>query len=271
MKNMTGISKSVKKDGTIYYRASLTYKGKHISLGSSTSAETAHQMYKDGTDILEKNLHIADYSSKSALPFDKWISLINMRDNKVYLKNPIYMHASFFSYYLSPSVELKFDIDDLFFYSEHRIQERGGHLFCENYGTQVSLRSRYGIHPFSVKGRDYRFLNGDDTDFRYENIEVINHYMGVEKIRVRYQTRWQASINVRGVMRLGVYETEEEAAIAFNKALDMLESIGQKKTGLMPNYIDNMPGSKYADIYTELELSERFTSYIDEVKGQEKS
>ncbi len=263
---MTGISKSVKKDGTIYYRASLTYNRKHISLGSSESPEIAHEMYKVGMSILNDSLHIADYTPSSALPFSKWISLINLRENKVYLKNPIYMHANFFSYYLSPSVVLKFDIDDLFFYSEHRIQERGGHLFCENYGTQVSIRSRYGIHPFSVLGRDYRFRNGDNTDFRYENIEVINRYMGVEKVRIRYQTKWQASVNVRGVMRLGVYDSEEEAAVAFNKALDMLESIGQKKTGLTPNYVEDLPASKYADIYTDLTLSDRFLSYIEEFR-----
>ncbi len=262
MEKLAGISKAVKKDGTEYYRASLTYNCRHISLGSSTSAETAHRMYLDGMAILNNSLHIADYSSSSALPFSKWITLINLRDNKVYLKNPIYLHAKFFSYFLSPSTELKFDIDDLFFYSEHRIQERGGRLFCENYGTQVSLRSRYGIHPFSVEGRDYRFRNGDNTDFRYENIEVINPYMGVEKIRVRYQTRYQASINTRGLIKLGIYESEEEAAIAFNKALDMLESIGEKKDGLMPNYLENVSARDYADIYTELTLSDRFLAYI---------
>ena len=29
-----GIFRAVKKDGTVYYRASLTYRGKHIRLGT---------------------------------------------------------------------------------------------------------------------------------------------------------------------------------------------------------------------------------------------
>ena len=41
-----GIFRAVKKDGTVYYRASLTYRGKHISLGSYRDAGQAHSSVK---------------------------------------------------------------------------------------------------------------------------------------------------------------------------------------------------------------------------------
>ena len=34
MASLPGVYKTNKKDGTLYYRASINYKGKHISLGS---------------------------------------------------------------------------------------------------------------------------------------------------------------------------------------------------------------------------------------------
>ena len=40
-----GVFRAVKKDGTVYYRASLTRHGKHISLGSYAVAEDAHKAY----------------------------------------------------------------------------------------------------------------------------------------------------------------------------------------------------------------------------------
>ena len=38
----TGVYQTSKKDGSLYYRASLTYHAKHISLGSSSDAAIAH-------------------------------------------------------------------------------------------------------------------------------------------------------------------------------------------------------------------------------------
>ena len=47
-----GIFRAVKKDGTVYYRASLTYRGKHISLGSYRDAAQAHSAYEEGIRLL---------------------------------------------------------------------------------------------------------------------------------------------------------------------------------------------------------------------------
>ena len=40
-----GVFRAGKKDGTVYYRASLTKNGKHISLGSFPDALQAHRAY----------------------------------------------------------------------------------------------------------------------------------------------------------------------------------------------------------------------------------
>lgn len=261
---MIGVYKTKKLDGSTYYRASITFKNKHISLGSSPSERTAFEMYKTASDLLYSTLTIEDYNDSSVLSFSMWVVLINFRDNGVYFKNPIYLKKMFFLYYLNKDIILKFDTDDLFYYSQHRIQARGGHLFCENYGTQVSLGSRYGIRPFAVKSRDYRFINGDDTDYRYRNIEIINQYYGVEKVTRRIPPVYKARITVRSIFSLGTYETEEEAAIAVNKAIDMLAKTSLRKKSRVPNYIDTLPASKYADIYSSIQLPERFMKLIND-------
>ena len=256
---LKGVSRAKDQAGRVYFRSGITYHAKHISLGSSYDAFEAHSMYLEAARILKSALAIEDYDPLSPLKFDKWVCLINFRENQVYFKNPIYLRSKkYFSYYLSPDLELKFDYDDLFFYSEHRIQVRGGHFFCENFGTQLSLRSRYGIRPFAVVDRDFRFVNKDDTDYRYENIEIINRYNGVERKQARFGYVYKAKIHVNGDFVLGTYATEEEAAIAYNKALDLLRSRGLKKDAGLKNYIEDMSGKEYADIYENIKLSLNF-------------
>ena len=178
---LSGVYPTQKKDGTPYYRAGIHYKNKHISLGSystETDANTAYleagRLLKDSSLSLENLLY-----TPMTLSFEKLIVLLNFRDNGMYIKTPIYLRQNYFSYYLSRKEELKFDIDDLFFYSQHKIMKRGGHLFVSEYGMQTSLLSRYGIKSHGVPGRDYTFANGDSTDLRYSNIIVINPYYGV--------------------------------------------------------------------------------------------
>ena len=163
---LKGVFPATKKDGTIYYRTSINYSGKHISLGSFASEEMAHLAYKEASQTLSDAVITIDnvYSHKNILPHEKIIILLNFRDNGLYFKNPIYLRKGYFSYFLSEHEELKFDIDDLFYYSSHKIQKRQGHLFVSDYGMQYSILSRYGIRPYAVAGRDYQFVNGDSYD-----------------------------------------------------------------------------------------------------------
>lgn len=113
---LKGVFPATKKDGTIYYRTSINYSGKHISLGSFASEEMAHLAYKEASQTLSDAVITIDnvYSHKNILPHEKIIILLNFRDNGLYFKNPIYLRKGYFSYFLSEHEELKFDIDDLF-------------------------------------------------------------------------------------------------------------------------------------------------------------
>lgn len=259
--SLKGVYETQKKDGSVYYRASFTYKGKHISLGSFDNEVKANQAYAEaGRLIGGRDITIDNYAPDSALPFEKWVVIINFRDNGLYFSTPIYARPKFFYYYLSPSLVLKFDIDDLFYYSSHKIMKRNGHLFVADYGMQVSILSRYDIKSFAVAGRDYVFLNGDDTDFRRQNIKIINRYNGVYAITAKGRTKYKAKINVPGYYIIGVYKSELEAAVAYNKAVDILKRNGVKKN-YTPNYIDGLSPSAYADIYSKLKISDKIENY----------
>ena len=257
MERLPGVYSAQKKDGEIYFRSSITFNRKHISLGSFPSADLAHQAYVEASAILSSDsVTIPDYSETSILSFDKWVCLINFRDNRVYFKNPIYLRSNYFYYYLSLYEELKFDIDDLFFYSSHKIMRRKGHLFVSDYGMQLSIASRYGIKNYSVNEIDYRFINGDYLDYRYENIEIINRYYGVRKIKKNGKDLYKVKIHISGDYVVGLYEDETEAAIAYNKAVDMLSRTSYEKN-YPQNYIENLSGSAYASLYTKIKISDK--------------
>jgi len=258
---LDGVCPSTKKDGTPYFRASLTHKRKHISLGSYETPEAAHAAYLEGQRLLnDTGISLMHYQSDAALSFEKWVCLINFRDNGLYLGKPIYVRQKFFYYYLSPTHILKFDMDDLFYYSSHKIMCRGNHYFVADYGMQVNLVSRYGIKNYAVEGRDFRFINGDSTDFRRENLEILNTYHGVRRENKNGQYIYTVRIHIYGNNLVGRYTSEEEAAIAYNKAIDILRKNGINKN-YTPNYIEGMSPSRYADIYTRLEISPRIVNY----------
>ena len=160
----TGVYEAEKKDGTRYYRANIHYHAKHISLGSFATFDEANAVYSQARTLLSdpKATLPEAFSHYPGLPFEKLVILLNFRDNGIYLGTPIYLQPGrYFVYYLSPEEELKFDNDDLFYYSSHKILKRGGHLYTNDYGMQVSLLSRYGIKNYAVAGTDYAFVNGD--------------------------------------------------------------------------------------------------------------
>ncbi len=264
---LSGFYSAKKKDGTVYFRSNITYQNKHISLGSYETEEEAHCAYICAKKLLfESNLAFGDPLPKNwNLPFDKTVALFNFRDNHIYIANPIYLKNRYFSYYLSANEELKFDIDDLFYYSRHKIIRRGGHLFVNDYGMQITILSRYGIHNHAVMGRDYRFANGDDTDYRYENVIVINPYYGVTRFEKNGLPCYRAKIHINGNYTIGTYRSPEKAAIAYNKAADLA-----KKAGILKNFPENFVESysprEYADAYTKIKISSHYLNYLDSLQ-----
>lgn len=261
---LTGVYTAKRKDGTVYFRASLTYRNKHISLGSHLQKEQAHEMYLAASTLIkDDSLQLEDYKENSPLAFSKWVSLINFRDNGIYLATPIYIRPNFFYYYFSPADFFLFDKDDLFYYASRKISRRGGHYFVADYGMQINILNRYGIKSYAVEGRDYRFINGNRNDLRYENVEVINRFHGVQAIQEKGKTLYQVKIHVKGNVKVGVYPSEVEAAVAYNKAIDLLKKAGIDKT-YTPNYMENMSPDAYASLYSSIRVSSRLYSYRSE-------
>lgn len=260
----TGVYETKKKDGSVYYRTSVTINAKHISLGSYAKKKDAENAYKAARKLLESDVTLSDYDRFSALYFEKFVILLNLRDNHIYFPMPVYLKNRFFYYYLDEDTFFIFDREDLFYYTSHKIQRRGGHLFVSDFGMQVSLLSRYDIRPYAVEGRDYRFRNGNNFDLRRENIEIINPYIGVIKSETPKGTVYTVKIHVKGNYTVGTYSSATEAAIAYNKAADILKQHGiDKNYGI--NYVEGISAKEYAEIYSSVSVSKSISeAYFSE-------
>ena len=259
-----GVFAAVKKDGSVYYRASITFRCKHISLGSFTSESEAHGAYQSADKLLSATVPITpeDYQETQfpLLPFSKWISLLNFKNNGIYIKTPIYLRKKYFQYYLSSEETLLFDVDDLFFYSNHAIMKRGGHLFVAEYGMQTNIRSRYGIRAYASKDIDFTFVNGNENDYRYSNLNVLNPYHGVTIVHDKGHTEYIAKLHLNGNYLIGRFPSLIEAAIAYNKAVDLACMHGCTKQ-FPQNYIDSLSSKEYLAYYKKITLPDRLLSY----------
>lgn len=256
MEKLAGVYEAKKKNGEIYYRSSLTYQGRHISLQSFKDPMSAHLCYQEALTCLRDVSVRLENFSPSYLTFEKLVCLLNFRDNHLYFSTPIYMKQKYFYYYFTKDDYLLFDLDDLFYYSRHKIMRRGGHLFVADYGMQVNILNRYGIKNYAVKGRDYLFVNGDESDYRYSNIEIINRYHGVVRIEKNNRYCYKAVIHIVGDYLIGTYPSEIDAAIAYNKAVDLVHACGSSKNYPV-NYIDGISPKTYAEIYSGLKVSDK--------------
>lgn len=267
--SLPGAFKASKKDGTEYYRSSITYQNKHISLGSFDTEEEASGCYLEAMGIISSDCTIDDYSKTCQhMAFAKYVSLINFRDRGIYIKTPIYLCDKYFIYYLSEELQLKFDVDDLFFYSNHTIQKKQGYLFVADYGMQTNILSRYGIKNHAVEGKDYVFKNGDNTDFRYINIEVINPYFGVTELETDGRIKYRTVVHIRSNYIVGTYNTVEEAAIAYNKAVSLLKEKGVAKV-FQENYVEDISAIEYAKIYNSVRISKKIRHFGEKKEPSE--
>lgn len=258
-----GVFQAKKKDGAIYYRSNITYHSKHISLGSFSTESLAHQAYLEAdrllhdTGITIDNIIFHDY----ILKHEKIVTLLNFRDNHIYIRNPVYMFRTYFNYFLTPDEIYKFDIDDLFYFSEHKLLKRGGRLYVNDYGMQVTILSRYGIRNFAVAGKDYLFANQDPCDLRYENIININPFHGVRQCNTNGRIHYDTYIHIKGDYHVGKYKTICEAAIAYNKAADLAHDHGISKN-FPTNYLAELSAREYAQAYLEVKISAKYKKYL---------
>lgn len=254
---LKGVYLARRKNGKLYFRASFTYKNKHISIGSYTCEKIAHQAYLQAIELASnRTISIKDYDPASYLAFEKWVSILNFRDSNYYFSNPIYLRPRFFSYYISPEEELFFDVDDLFYYSNHKIHKRDGYYFVNDFGMQINILSRYNIKNHAVLGRDYRFVDGDNHNLRYENIDVINPYYGVFVEGLKGKPVYKVILNLNGPNLVGRYKTLNEAAVAYNKAIDLVHATGKSKKNFVKNYLADLKEEAYRNLYKEIEIKE---------------
>jgi len=68
-----GVYLAQKKSGEVYYRASFTYKNKHISLGSFNNETDANTAYLYALEVCKNRGGIEDFDSAKKLSFDKYI------------------------------------------------------------------------------------------------------------------------------------------------------------------------------------------------------
>ena len=252
-----GIYKTALKDGTPSFRVSFYHNKKHVAIGSYSDEKMAEKALAEAQRLYsDRTITIWNFRNFiTAVSVDKCVTILNHRDHNVYIKTPIYLMQGYFLYFLEGKGILKFDNDDLFYYSTHRILIHDGHLYVNDYGSQYSLFSRYGIRNFAVQGIDYDFANGDPMDLRYENVIVINPYNGVRQLDNNGMVRYEAKIHINGYIRLGIYRSIEEAATAYNKAVDFCESHGLKKN-LVKNYVVDLSEDQYREIYSKIKLPE---------------
>ena len=116
MPNPAGVYTTKRKDGSTYYRVSITIGGRHISLGSYDDISTAGAVYTEAGQIMNSGYGIDEYAMHNFnIPFRKYVVLINYRDNKIYFKTPVYLSKRYFTYYIEETDFLKFSVDDLFY------------------------------------------------------------------------------------------------------------------------------------------------------------
>lgn len=258
---LQGVFRAEKKDHTEYFRASITYQNKHVSLGSFDTEKQAAKAYQEARKLLDGKKKVKDYKSTMQLSFDKWVTLINFRDHGMYIKTPIYLQEKYFEYYLTEQEVLKFDVDDLFYYSHHKIMTRNGYMFVADYGMQVNILSRYGIKNHAVEGRDFLFANGDSHDYRYGNVVIVNRYHGVQKYVKDGRNYYKVKIHINGDYVVGTYEDEATAAIAYNKAADLLKGAGVTKD-YPENYIEDLSAIEYAAIYNKVSIAKNLRNFV---------
>lgn len=187
---------------------------------------------------------------------------MNFRDNGLYFKTPIYLAKNYFTYHMDLERILTFDVDDLFFYSSHKIFAKGNYLFVNDYGMQTNILSRYGIRNYASYGKDYLFIDGNRNNFRYENIKIRNPYLGVEQVVHKGTFVYKAKIHLKGYVTIGHYKSIHKAAVAYNKAVDFMLRYVSPDKNYSKNYIEAISKEEAEYYYTSIKLPDYLINLV---------
>lgn len=242
---------------TVKYRVYYMYQSKKIYIGIYETSEKAQEVYAWVDTKMSSGFSLEDYLG-SPIAFDKFITLLNFKNNGAYFSVPIYIFPDHFKYYLSEDFYMIFSLKDLFFISNYKIHKRGQYLYI-NIGTrQENLLKRFGISNHATYGVDYLMHNGNRYDLRRENIHILNHYKGVQ-YEDKYHTKtYVARIRTTQYLVIGHYDSELLAAIAYNKAVDYLEK-SSSSCSYEKNEFPFLTRQEYQSLYDKVEVSKRLT------------
>lgn len=244
-------------NGKTQYKLYFVFESNKLYLGTYPSMKTAEKVLEEA-EALMASLEGPPHFEHTLLDYKKIVSLCNFRDHKKYLKNPIYLYATYFHYYLSKDCILIFDSRDLLYFSTYKIYKRGNYLYTQDSISQKSILSRFGIPNHSVINKDYFFKNGNPYDFRSENLVIVNNYKGVKQKINNNQPIYTSYIHIKTNLVLGHYESEIEAAIAYNKAIDLLRQ-QNRLHDYTYNTIPYITEAEYMAIYNSISLSPRLS------------
>ncbi len=248
LKYIYPINKNSGTEYQLYYK----YKNKRIYLGAYQTFALASSAFLEAEEVVISKISI-DCASHLTLPFHKVVSLINFRDNGVFFKNPIYICGDYFKYYVSKDTVFSFDNNHLFFFSTNKIAIRGNYIYTQDGITQRNILSRFGIPSHSVCGKDYLFKNNNPYDFRKDNLHIVRHYLGVTYVKKNGLPVYVTKIFFNKSIVVGHYSSEVEAAIAYNKAADLLTKHTQ--TEYMHNDIPYLTQAEYNALYESVTIS----------------
>ena len=241
------------------YRVYYLYKTKKIYIGLYNTYEEALWAYEFVEKLFTSDLSLNEYSNSCPIPFEKFVACINFRVTHMYFKTPIYVYTDHFKYYLTPDLWLTFDLKDLLYFSTKRIHKRGDYLYTYIGDHQENILKRFGFNRPMTYLKDYTFLNGNRYDFRRKNIQVINHYYGVSLETKYNKPTYVTRITLnKGTLVVGHYTSDMLAAIAYNKAVDLVTA-SLKEHNYPKNTFPFLTRQEYENLYLSLPISKRLT------------
>ena len=96
------------------YRVYYMYQSKKIYIGLYETYAEAEKAYQYVATLMTGSVSFTAYTPEF-LTFDKFVTLLNARDNHTYFHTPIYIEEATFKYFLSPERYLLFDLRDLLY------------------------------------------------------------------------------------------------------------------------------------------------------------